>query len=69
MKGSLKMTVSDAQKRATEKWNNEKVDSIRLRVPKGKKELIKECANKNNESINGMINRLIDQELKSKNIE
>ena len=59
------MTVSDAQKRATEKWNNEKVDSIRLRVPKGKKELIKECANKNNESIN----RLIDQELKSKNIE
>lgn len=63
------MTVSDAQKRATEKWNNEKVDSIRLRVPKGKKELIKECANKNNESINGMINRLIDQELKSKNIE
>lgn len=62
------MTVSDAQKRAIEKWNNEKVDSIRLRVPKGKKELIKECANKNNESINAMINRLIDQELQSKNI-
>ena len=61
------MTVSDAQKRAIKKWNNEKVESIRLRVPKGKKELIKERANRNNESINAMINRLIDQELKSKN--
>ena len=61
------MTTS-AQKKATEKWNKDKVDRIALRVPKGKKELISKCAKKNNESINGMINRLLDEELKNNNI-
>lgn len=62
------MASTEAQKRASEKFDKEKIDRIALRVPKGKKELISKCAKINNESINGMINRLIDAELKNNNI-
>lgn len=31
-------TYTEAQKRATEKWQNNNTDLIRFRVPKGKKE-------------------------------
>ena len=58
------MKKSEAQKRASKKWDAEKVERITLRVPKGKKEIISKHASKNNESINAMINRLIDDELK-----
>ena len=62
------MIASDAQKKASEKWEKEKIYSFKVRIPLSKKEKVQECANKNNESINAMINRLIDQELESKNI-
>ena len=62
------MVVSEAQKKALKKWESEKTDRIALRVPKGKKELISKCAQENKESISGMINRLIDDELKKKNL-
>lgn len=55
--------TTDAQKKASKKYENEKIDSIKLRLPKGKKELVQKCAELNHESINGMVNRLIDQEL------
>ena len=55
--------VTEARRRATKKWNKEKVDRITLRIPKGKKELISIHAKKTGETINGMINRLIDEEL------
>lgn len=55
--------VSPALKKAIKKYNDEKIENIRVRVPKGKKELIKKCAQINNESINGMINRLLDEEI------
>ena len=40
-------------------------DRINLTVPKGNKDRIKAYAEKNGESINGYINRLIDSDLKN----
>lgn len=55
------VAASEAQKRATEKWQKEKVEDIRLRVPKGKKLSIQDHATKTGESINSFINRAIDE--------
>lgn len=55
--------TTDAQKKANRKYEIEKTENIRIRVPIGKKELIQQCAKLNNESINGMVNRLLDEEL------
>ena len=33
------MAPTEAQKRATKKWREEKTDEVRFRVPKGEKEL------------------------------
>ena len=43
------------------KWNNKAYDRINLTVTKGKKEIIKEYAQSNGESVNGLINRAIDE--------
>ena len=56
--------TSDAQKKAAAKYETEKTDNIRFRVPKGKRELIHACAEKNGESVNAMLNRLVDREIK-----
>ena len=37
--------------------------SFGIKVPKGKRELLKSYAEKHSESVNGLINRLIDAEL------
>ena len=39
----------------------EKLDEIKLRVPKGKKERIQDYVSAKGESLNGFINRLIDE--------
>lgn len=57
------MAPTEAQRRARDKWLSEKVETINVRVPKGKKQLIQECAEKNQESVNAFINRLIDEAL------
>lgn len=50
------------------KWQNDYIarayDRINLTVPKGTKEEIKAHAEKNGESVNGFINRLIDEAIK-----
>ncbi len=43
------------------KWQAEKCDRISLVVPKGKKEKIKAHAEQQGESLNGFINRAIDE--------
>lgn len=53
----------EKMKKSQAKYESEKVESVRFRVPKGKRDLIKECAEKNNESVNAMLNRLVDEEL------
>ena len=54
------MATSDALKKAIKKYEQEKVDRIMLRVPKGKKEIIHEHATRNGESLNAFLNRAID---------
>ena len=55
------MSPSDSMKRAIKKYNTEKVERIFFRVPKGKKELIQDYAEKHGESLSHFINRAIDQ--------
>lgn len=60
--------TTEAQKKANRKYEIEKTENIRIRVPIGKKKMIQKCAKLNNESINGMVNRLIDEELLKKGL-
>lgn len=46
-----------------DRYNAKAYDTFTLRVPKGKKEIIKEYAESRNESVNGYINRLIDEDM------
>ncbi|WP_409966955.1 hypothetical protein RFF05_09955 [Bengtsoniella intestinalis] len=57
------MPISDARRRANEKWQKEKTDEIKVRVPKGQKERLRAQATKKGESLNGLFQRLINQEL------
>ena len=59
------MPTTESQRRARDKWLNEKVETINVRVPKGKKAIIQDYAAAHGESVNGMINRLIDEDLSS----
>lgn len=61
--------TSQAQKNANKKYETEKVESIRFRVPKGKRAKIQACAERNGESVNEMLNRLTDEEIQKLNIE
>ena len=51
-----------------EKYNAKAYDDIRLRVPKGQKEIIQAYAEAKGETVNGLINRLIAEELKKAEI-
>ncbi len=55
------MSVSKAQKKATAKFEQQNYDKVLLRMSKGKKEKIKSHAEKNGESLNGFVNRAIDE--------
>lgn len=55
------MASSEALKRAVKKYNQEKIDRIPMRVPKGKKESIQEHAAKRGESVNAFLNRAVDE--------
>lgn len=45
------------------RYNAEKYDSLRIIVPKGKKAKIKAYAESKGESVNGFVNRAIDNEM------
>ena len=53
------MTVTEAQKKAIKKYQTEKTDEMKIRVPKGQKEVIKEYAASRGESVNAFVYRLI----------
>ena len=59
------MTVSKAQQRATIKYMKANYDEIKIRVPKGRKAEIQAYVESHGESLNGFINRLILEEMKS----
>lgn len=52
---------SDAQRRAVAKYNSANYDRIELRVDKGSKDIIKAHAEQLGESLNGFVNRAIDE--------
>ena len=58
------MLLGTARTRANNKWNAKAYDRISLTVPKGKKELIQTHAETKGESVNGFINRVIDEAMK-----
>lgn len=59
--------ATESQRKARDKWLKEKVEEIRLRVPIGRKTLIKQHAEKQGESVNAFVIRAIDQTMKNDN--
>lgn len=59
------MAVSKAQQRAVAKYMKENYDNVQVRMPKGKKEKIKAYAESKGESINGFVNRAIDEAMEN----
>ena len=55
------MGISEARKRANDKYLKEKVEEFKVRVPKGKKDEIKAHAEAQGDSTNAFINRAIDE--------
>ena len=63
------MAVSEAQKRATIKWQKEKTDEVRFRVPKGQRAVIQAHANQQGESTTAFIKRAIKETMERDNAE
>lgn len=57
------MPYTDAQKRATTKYNAKAYDRIEIKVKKGQKEIIQKRAELLNKSVNGYITDLIEEDL------
>lgn len=58
------MAPSEAQKRATIKWQQEKVEEIKFRVPKGRKAVFKAHADSTGESLNAFLLRAAEETVK-----
>lgn len=63
------MAVSEAQKRASKKWNDanmrERYDRIQIVVPKGEKDVIKEAAEECGETVSEFIRRAVEMRIES----
>ncbi len=57
------MAVSKAQQKAVAKYMKENYDNFQLRMPKGKKAVIKDFADKHGETLNGFINKAVDEKM------
>ncbi len=55
------MAVSKANQRAVNKYVKNNYDRINVTMPKGRKEIIQAHAEAQGESVNGFINRAIDE--------
>ena len=53
--------ASKAQQKAVNKYMKENYDRINLLLPKGKKAVIQDFAASHGESVNGFINRAVDE--------
>lgn len=67
--GDNMAAVSNAQKIATEKYLKKTYDEIKIRVPKGQKEIIQEHAESMKESTNSFINRAISYTINFDNMD
>ena len=61
------MAPTDAQKKATAKWNAEKVDRIVFRVVKGQKEIIQCHAESQGLSLSSFLNRAVKETIERDN--
>ncbi len=57
------MVRSEAVDRAIKKYEQEKVERVGFRVPKGQKAVIQEYAKSKGESLSGLVNRLLREEM------
>lgn len=57
------MAYSEAQNKATQKYVKNNYDRIELKVPKGKKQEIKDFATDKGQSLNGFVNEAIDEKM------
>ena len=55
------MPVSKAQRKATDKYIKDTFDELKVRIPKGKKTTLQAHAADRGESLNGFVNRAIDE--------
>lgn len=58
------MPASKAQQKAVNKYIKENYDVFQIRMPKGKKNIIKAHAESRGESVNSFINRAVDETIK-----
>ena len=58
------MPISEARKRANRKYNEKAYDRIALTVKKGEKDRLKAHAEQQGETLNGFINRAINETIK-----
>lgn len=56
--------ASKAQQKAVNKYMKENYDRVNLTMPKGKKEQVQAYAEQHGESLNGFINRAVDEAMK-----
>lgn len=59
-----KSRYTEAQAKAAKKYLKESVEDIRIRVPKGQKDVIKAAAEAVGESLNTYVRNAIDQRMK-----
>ncbi len=57
------MAYSEAQKKATAKYMKNKLDDIKVRVPKGKSEVYKAHAERQGKSLNALIIELLEKDM------
>lgn len=65
--GNNDMPPTEAQKKAIAKWQKEKVEEIKFRVPKGKKAKIQAHATQCGESVNAFLIRAADEAMERDN--
>ena len=58
------MPASKAQQKAVNKYIKENYDVFQIRMPKGKKDIIKAHAESRGESVNSFITRAVDETIK-----
>ena len=63
------MTTKESQRKKKKKYVTEKLDEIKLRVPKGEREILKKHAEKMGESVNGFIYRAVKETMARDNKE
>jgi len=57
------MALSEAQKKAVRKYNEKVYDRLEIKVTKGKKAILQAHAEARGESLNGFVNRAINETL------